>query len=62
VLSRDTLMDNLKGQEWAANDRSIDNQIARLRKKIERDPANPDLIKTIRGVGYTFAVSVQKIG
>ena len=61
VLSRNALMDNLKGEAWAANDRSIDNQIARLRKKIERDPANPEIIKTVRGAGYTFAVSVREL-
>lgn len=58
ILSRDLLMDNLKGEEWAANDRSVDNQIARLRKKIERDSANPEIIKTVRGAGYSFTVSV----
>lgn len=59
ILSRDLLMDNLKGEEWAANDRSVDNQIARLRKKIERDSANPEIIKTVRGAGYSFTVSVR---
>lgn len=58
ILSRDLLMDNLKGEEWAANDRSVDNQIARLRKKIEKDSANPEIIKTVRGAGYSFTVSV----
>jgi DNA-binding response OmpR family regulator len=59
VLSRDQLMDLTGGQEWTPLDRTIDNQIARLRKKIERDQANPKLIKTIRGVGYTLACDVQ---
>ena len=62
ILSRDMLMDNLKGEVWAANDRNIDNQVARLRKKIERDPADPEIIKTVRGAGYTFTASVQELG
>lgn len=51
-LSRDRLMDLIDGPDWAPLDRTIDNQVARLRKKIERDPSRPLLIKTIRGVGY----------
>lgn len=54
VLDRDRIMDLLKGQDWAPNDRSIDNQVARLRKLIETDTARPRLIKTIRGAGYSF--------
>jgi two-component system OmpR family response regulator len=41
-------------------DRSIDNQISRLRRKIERDPRNPSLIKTAWGDGYNFAGEVQR--
>lgn len=59
VLSRDQLMDLTGGLQWSPLDRAIDNQVARLRKKIERDPSNPQLIKTVRGVGYTFACDVQ---
>jgi DNA-binding response OmpR family regulator len=55
VLSRDTLMDLLKGHEWTPFDRSIDALVSRLRRKVEKDPANPDLIKTVRGIGYLFA-------
>ena len=54
VLDRDRIMDLLKGQDWAPNDRSIDNQVARLRKLIEADTRRPELIKTIRGAGYSF--------
>ncbi|MDW3223854.1 MAG: response regulator transcription factor [Paracoccaceae bacterium] len=61
VLSRDQLMDLTGGIEWSPLDRTIDNQIARLRKKIERDPSSPKVIKTVRGVGYTMACDVQKI-
>ena len=54
VLSRDQIMDLLKGHDWAPNDRSIDNKIARLRKLIETDIAQPRLLKTVRGAGYSF--------
>jgi DNA-binding response OmpR family regulator len=47
-------MDMLKGHDWAPNDRSIDNQIARLRKLIEADSQQPRLLKTVRGAGYSF--------
>ena len=60
VLSRDDIMDLLKGQDWSPLDRSIDNLIARLRKKIEQNPDRPCLIKTVRGVGYTFAADVKR--
>ncbi|NNE23862.1 MAG: response regulator [Rhizobiales bacterium] len=59
VLTRDQIMDKLKGHDWSPLDRSIDNQIARLRRKIEADPKKPALIKTVRGAGYTFAVDVN---
>ena len=62
VLSRDQLMDLTGGLEWSPLDRTIDNQIARLRKKIERNPSDPKLIKTVRGVGYTFVCKVQSVG
>jgi two-component system, OmpR family, response regulator len=61
VLSRDDIMDLLKGHDWSPLDRSIDNLIARLRKKIERDPDRPQLIKTVRGVGYTFAADSKRV-
>ena len=60
VLTRDQLMDLLKGQHWNANDRSIDNQIARLRKKIEADPKNPKYLKTVRGLGYNFTADINR--
>jgi DNA-binding response OmpR family regulator len=60
VLSRDDIMDLLKGQDWSPLDRSIDNLIARLRKKIEAEPDHPRLIKTVRGVGYIFASVVTR--
>ena len=60
VLSRDNIMDLLKGHEWSPFDRSIDSLVARLRKKIEVDVDTPRLIKTVRGVGYVFAVEVRR--
>ncbi|MFK7938783.1 MAG: response regulator [Roseovarius sp.] len=59
VLSRDQLMDLTGGLEWSPLDRTIDNQVARLRKKIERDPSEPKIIKTVRGVGYSLACEVK---
>jgi DNA-binding response OmpR family regulator len=59
ILSRNDIMDLLKGHDWSPLDRSIDNLVARLRKKIERDPDRPILIKTVRGVGYTFTADVE---
>lgn len=60
-LSRDRLMDLIDGPEWVPLDRTIDNQVARLRRKIERDPSHPLLIKTIRGIGYMLTVAAKPI-
>lgn len=60
VMSRDHIMDRLKGNEWSPFDRSIDTLVARLRKKIEDDTEHPRFIKTVRGVGYVFASDVRK--
>ncbi|HET6374603.1 MAG TPA: winged helix-turn-helix domain-containing protein [Methylocella sp.] len=49
----------MKGRDWASYDRGMDTQVMRLRKKIERDPGNPSLIKTVRGAGYVFAAEVK---
>ncbi|SHF93172.1 two-component system, OmpR family, phosphate regulon response regulator OmpR [Kaistia soli DSM 19436] len=54
VFSRDMLMDLTRGRQLDVFDRTIDAQIARLRKKIETDPKNPLLVKSVRGVGYVF--------
>jgi len=62
VLSRDQLMSLIGGTEWNPLDRAIDNQIARLRKKIERDPSTPKIIKTVRGIGYTMACDIKVNG
>jgi two-component system phosphate regulon response regulator OmpR len=54
VLSRDNLIERLKGYERDAFDRSIDVRVTRLRRKIEADPAHPAFIRTVRGEGYLF--------
>jgi two-component system OmpR family response regulator len=58
VLSRDQLLDLTKGRSAGAFDRSVDVQLSRLRRKLEVDPAQPVLIKTVRGGGYLFAPAV----
>ena len=59
ILSREQLMDMIGGAAWAPLDRTIDNQVARLRKRIETDPANPEFVKTVRGIGYSFTAEVR---
>jgi two-component system, OmpR family, response regulator len=61
VHSRDAIMDLLKGHDWTPFDRSIDALVSRLRRKIEVDPNNPRLLKTVRGVGYIFASEVRQV-
>lgn len=61
VLSRDNILDALKGQEWSPLDRSIDTLVGRLRRKIETEPDQPVLIKSIRGVGYLFAAEAHRL-
>ena len=60
VLSRDQLMQRTHGRDAGPYDRAIDMQIGRLRRKIEVDPANPSLIKSVRGAGYLFAAPVRR--
>jgi two-component system, OmpR family, phosphate regulon response regulator OmpR len=55
TLSRDQLMDMVKGQELEAFDRSIDVHVSRIRAVIETDPKHPRRIVTVRGTGYVFA-------
>jgi two-component system OmpR family response regulator len=61
VLTRDQLLDLARGRASAALDRSIDVQISRLRRKIETDPREPAIIKTIRSGGYVFTSQVQAV-
>lgn len=59
TLSRDQLLDLARGREAQAFDRAIDTLVSRLRRKLEEDPKNPELIKTVWGGGYLFAVEVS---
>ncbi|RTL68680.1 MAG: response regulator [Hyphomicrobiales bacterium] len=61
ALTRDQLLDLTRGRSAIAFDRSIDMQMTRLRRKIERDPDQPELIKTIRNKGYIFTPDVTPV-
>ena len=54
VLTRDQLLHNVWGYDYAGDTRTVDVHIRWLREKLEEDPANPKLIQTVRGVGYVF--------
>ena len=54
VLSRNQLLEKVWGEDYLGESRTVDVHVRRLRAKIERDPANPQLIQTVHGVGYTF--------
>ena len=60
-MSRDRLLDAVGGRAWQPYDRSIDLHVSNLRKKLERDPKAPAIIKTIRGVGYAFSSPVESV-
>lgn len=55
VLTRDAILNDLRGLDWTPYDRSVDAAVVRLRKKIEPDPKKPRFIKTVRSIGYQFA-------
>jgi len=61
VLTRDQLLDLTRGRSAVPFDRSIDNQVSRLRKKIETDPKTPSLIQTVWGGGYRFTADVERV-
>lgn len=54
ILTRDQILEYTQNRSWDPYDRSIDIRIARLRKKVEPDYANPRIIKTVRGAGYIY--------
>ncbi|MEM9320181.1 MAG: response regulator [Pseudomonadota bacterium] len=54
VLNRDQILEQAHDRSWDPFDRSIDIRISRLRRKIERNPQKPELIRTVRGIGYVF--------
>ena len=60
VFGREALMDLTRGRSWEAFDRTIDAQVARLRKKIETNPKKPALIKSVRNVGYVFTGKIDR--
>jgi two-component system OmpR family response regulator len=62
VLDRDRLLDMVQGREAHLFDRAVDNQISRLRRKIEVDSRNPTLIQTVWGGGYLLAADVRRLG
>jgi DNA-binding response OmpR family regulator len=59
ILDRDRLSELANNRKWSPDDRSIDVLVGRLRAKIEKDPSNPELIKTVRGSGYILAAEIQ---
>jgi two-component system OmpR family response regulator len=61
VLSRDFLLEATRGRESGPFDRTIDVQVGRLRRKIEADPENPQIIKSVRGAGYLFVPQVSSV-
>ncbi len=60
VLDRDRLLDLVQGREAHLFDRAVDNQVSRLRRKIESDSRNPHYIQTVRGGGYRFGAEVTR--
>ncbi|MFN2099070.1 response regulator [Altererythrobacter sp. MF3-039] len=60
VLDRDFLLDSVQGREAHLFDRAVDNQVSRLRRKIEIDSRNPKFIQTVRGGGYRFGADVSR--
>ncbi len=61
VLDRDQLLDMVQGREAHLFDRAVDNQVSRLRRKIEANRSDPQFIQTVRGGGYLFAAEVQRV-
>ena len=61
VLSRDQLLDITSGRTAEVFDRTIDNQVSRLRRKIEADPSQPKIIATVRAGGYSLAADVRAV-
>ncbi|MCE5232421.1 MAG: response regulator transcription factor [Mizugakiibacter sp.] len=61
LLSRDQILEWTRGRDGGPFDRSVDMQIGRLRRKIETDPAAPQLIKTVRSQGYWFSANVERL-
>jgi two-component system OmpR family response regulator len=60
ILTRDMMMDLLRGRQAVPFDRAIDVAVSRLRRKLEDDGRNPNLIKTVRGGGYVLSTTVER--
>lgn len=60
IMTRDELWQSLRGHNWSPLDRTLDGHIARLRRKLEPDTDRPELIKSVRGIGYVLAVAVSQ--
>jgi DNA-binding response OmpR family regulator len=54
IVTRDQIMEGIRGADWLAFDRSVDVSVSRLRQKLQDDPKSPRFIKTIWGTGYMF--------
>ena len=60
VLGRERLLQLVAARKWQPYDRTIDQHISRVRRKIEQDPKQPELIKSIRGQGYLFTAEIER--
>jgi DNA-binding response OmpR family regulator len=61
VFSRDQLLDAVWGSPHAITDRAVDVYILRLRQKLEKDPSNPERIRSVRGFGYCFRPAADRV-
>jgi two-component system phosphate regulon response regulator OmpR len=59
VLSRDRLLELAHNKDADVFDRSVDTRVVRIRKKVEQEPTNPQVIKTVRGAGYIFIAGAR---
>ena len=59
VIGRDRLLELVAGRHWEPDDRTVDQHISRLRRKLETNPKRPELIKSVRGRGYLFAAQIE---
>jgi DNA-binding response OmpR family regulator len=60
VIGRDRLLQLVAGRQWEPYDRTVDQHISRLRRKLEKSPKRPELIKSVRGRGYLFAAEIAR--